>query len=107
MIGHVEESLEESQDIWMHLKLTQRYFEDMESTEYLELEQLIAATIHLICLIWANSAHYKQPSYVVILFREFSNYLIELVWFDLYYLVCLFRVSLKCITISTAQASCY
>ena len=86
MICHVEESLEEAQDVWMHLKLVQRYFEDMESTEYGELEQVIAATIHLICLIWANSIHYRQPAFIVTLFREFSNYIIDLVCYEyLYY----------------------
>ena len=87
MVCHVEEALEEAQDVWMHLKLVQRYFEDMESTEYGELEQVIAATIHLICLIWANSVHYRQPAFVVTLFREFSNYIIELVCYTIYILV--------------------
>ena len=87
MVCHVEESLEEAQDVWMHLKLVQRYFEDMESTEYGELEQVIAATIHLICLIWANSAHYRQPAFIVTLFREFSNYIIELVCYTTLFVI--------------------
>lgn len=81
MIGHVEESLEEAQDIWIHLKVLGRHFEDLESTDYAELKIYIDSTMHIICLIWGHSKYYRNPAFIVTLFQEFSNYIVELVSF--------------------------
>ncbi len=63
----------------MHLKPLRPHLEEMEECDYLELEQRIPALFHVICLIWANSQHYRQPSRVVVLLQEISNVMIELV----------------------------
>ena len=63
----------------MHLKPLRRQFEAMEECEYPELEKRLPAVYHLICLIWSHSKHYQQPSKLVILMQEISNFMIELV----------------------------
>jgi len=63
----------------MHLKPLRRQLEILEECEYPELEKRIPALYHLVCLIWANSTHYQQPSRLVVLMQEISNFIIELV----------------------------
>lgn len=63
----------------MHLKPLRRQIETYEECDFLELEKRIPAFYHLICLIWANSTHYQQPSRLVVLMQEMSNFLIQLV----------------------------
>lgn len=63
----------------MHLKPLRRQVEGLEECEFPELEKRIPAMYHVICLIWANSTHYRQPARLVVLMQEMTNFIIELV----------------------------
>ena len=72
-------ALIEARDISIHLKALRRHFEDMEECDYLELPQRFPAMFHVVCLIWANSEHYRKPARLVVLLQEVSNLLITIV----------------------------
>ena len=79
MINDVLAALAEAQDIYIHLKPLQRYFEEMEETDFAELPEMLKLLFHLICLVWVNSKHYQQPARLVVLLQEISNLMIEMV----------------------------
>ena len=72
-------ALSEARDISMHLKPLRHQFENLEECEYLELPLRFPAVYHVVCLIWANSTHYRHPARLVVLLQEVSNLVIELV----------------------------
>ena len=72
-------ALTESRNIHIFLKPLQRYFEEMEETDFGELPQLLDIVFHLVCLVWANCEHYQQPARIVVLLQEISNHMIEMV----------------------------
>ena len=79
MLETVSFSLEEAGDITKYLKPLRKLFEELEECDYLELHLHFAPIFHCICLIWANSTHYRQPSRLVVLLQEVSNLVIQLV----------------------------
>lgn len=72
-------ALTEAQDISMHLKPLRTQFEKVEECDYLELPLRFPAVFHVVCLIWANSTHYRHPARLVVLLQEVSNLVIDLV----------------------------
>lgn len=79
MLEMVNFALEEASDINKYLKPLRKLFEELEECDYLELPLRFAPIFHCICLIWANSTHYRQPSRLVVLLQEASNLVIQLV----------------------------
>ena len=69
----------EARDVSMHLKPLRTQFENLEECEYLELPLRFPAMFHVVCLIWANSAHYRHPARLVVLLQEVSNLVINMV----------------------------
>jgi len=63
----------------MYLKPLRRHLEEMEECDFIELEQRITALFHVICLVWANSKHYRQPARLIVLLQEISNLILDLV----------------------------
>jgi dynein heavy chain len=63
----------------MHLKPLRIQFENVEECDYLELPLRFPAVFHVVCLIWANSTHYRHPARLVVLLQEVSNLVIDLV----------------------------
>ena len=63
----------------MHLKPLRRHFEDMEEGDYLELPQRFKPMFHVVCLVWANSKHYRHPARLIVLLQEVSNLVVDLV----------------------------
>ncbi len=93
----------------MHLKPLRPHLEEMEECDYLELEQRIPALFHVICLIWANSQHYRQPARIIILLQEISNLMIELVsWLCVCVCVCamIFMDTSNCPTSHKQNTQC-
>lgn len=72
-------ALTEARDISMHLKPLRTQFENVEECDYLELPLRFPAVFHVVCLIWANSTHYRHPARLVVLLQEVSNLVIDLV----------------------------
>ena len=62
----------------MYLKPLGRMFEELEEGDYLELLDKIAPVMHVLCLVWANCEHYRQPARLVVLLQEMCNLMIEL-----------------------------
>lgn len=44
-----------------------------------QLPNFIVKVLSTICFIWATSEHYNTPSRVIVILREFSNQIIEMV----------------------------
>ena len=84
----------------MHLKPLRTQFDNVEECEYLELPLRFPAVFHVVCLIWANSAHYRHPARLVVLLQEVSNLVIGLV--RMY--VCMYVCYCRCIFIDLHQA---
>jgi len=63
----------------MYLKPLRHHLEEMEECDFIELEQRITALFHVICLVWANSKHYRQPARLIMLLQEISNLILDLV----------------------------
>ena len=61
----------------MHLKPLRRYFEEMEESEFQELDQKIRIVFHLLCLIWVHSTHYQKPARMVVIMQEMSNLIVH------------------------------
>ena len=71
-------ALTEAREVYMYLKPLGRMFEELEEGDYIELLDKIPAVMHVLCLVWANSQHYRQPARLVVLLQEMCNMLIEL-----------------------------
>ena len=69
-------ALEEAQDIDLHLKPLQNYFELIESSDFEDLIEIFRPMFHTICLVWANSKWYCRPVRIVVLLQEINNSLI-------------------------------
>ena len=63
----------------MYLKPLRRHFEEMEEVDYLELEKLFPPVLHVLCLVWAHCDYYRQPARVIVLLKEITNLMIEIV----------------------------
>ena len=63
----------------MHLKPLRTQIERLEECDYLQLPLRFPAVLHIVCLIWANSTHYRRPAKLVVLLQEVSNLVIDLV----------------------------
>lgn len=71
-------ALTEAREVHMYLKPLGRMFEELEEGDYIELLDKIPAVMHVLCLVWANCQHYRQPARLVVLLQEMCNMLIEL-----------------------------
>uniref|UniRef100_A0A3Q3DHJ9 Dynein axonemal heavy chain 17 n=1 Tax=Hippocampus comes TaxID=109280 RepID=A0A3Q3DHJ9_HIPCM len=67
----------EARDVCTYLTPLQPLFEDMESREFIEVKGLIGPLMHMVCLVWANSAHYNTPRRLIVLLQEICNLLIQ------------------------------
>lgn len=79
MVTSVVEAQDEARDISIHLKPLRRHIEEMEEGDFKELPQKMLPFFHCMCLVWANSKHYRQPSRLVVLLQEISNMMVQLV----------------------------
>eukprot|EP00731_Ephydatia_muelleri_P012058 Em0006g952a len=78
MVTSVVEAQDEARDISIHLKPLRRHIEEMEEGDFKELPQKMLPFFHCMCLVWANSKHYRQPSRLVVLLQEISNMMVQL-----------------------------
>ena len=78
MVTSVVEAQDEARDISIHLKPLRRHIEEMEEGDFKELPQKMSPFFHCVCLVWANSKHYRQPSRLVVLLQEVSNLIVQL-----------------------------
>uniref|UniRef100_A0A8C2YH93 Dynein axonemal heavy chain 9 n=1 Tax=Coturnix japonica TaxID=93934 RepID=A0A8C2YH93_COTJA len=77
MLEDVEAALSEAQDIHLHLMPLRRHLEDIERTDFSEVQPLLLPLLHVVCLIWVTSKHYSRPARVVVLLQEICNLLIQ------------------------------
>ncbi|XP_051927996.1 dynein heavy chain 9, axonemal [Hippocampus zosterae] len=73
----VRAAVEEARDVCTYLMPLQPLFEDMESREFIEVKGQIGPLMHMVCLVWANSAHYNTPRRLIVLLQEICNLLIQ------------------------------
>jgi dynein heavy chain len=78
MINDVQYSLEESADIYIHLKPMRRHFEEIEEADFVDLRDKLKLMFHCLCLVWSHCKHYQQPSRLVVLLQEITNLLLDL-----------------------------
>lgn len=70
-------ALDEAQDINLHLKPLRPFIEEVEQTEFDEVQKHMAPMMHVICLIWANSKYYNTPARIIVLLQEICNLFIH------------------------------
>ncbi|TPP62234.1 Dynein beta chain ciliary [Fasciola gigantica] len=70
MFKSVVVALREAQDIHNHLSTLRPYLEDMEQAELEQLRMHFEPVMHLLCLVWASSPGYRQPSRILIILQE-------------------------------------
>ncbi|XP_025892623.1 dynein heavy chain 17, axonemal [Nothoprocta perdicaria] len=78
VFSDVAAGLEEARDICLHLRPLQLLLEDMEQTEYSQLQPCIDRVLFTLGLVWARSRHYNSPARVIVILREICNLLIEM-----------------------------
>lgn len=74
---NVVNALHEARDITLWLKPLEKYFDDFETQEFLDLRDKIHPLLHCICLLWAHSPYYAKNSRMVILFKVVNNMIIN------------------------------
>ena len=63
----------------MYLKPLKSAIESVEEAEFDQLQPRLAPVLHVLCLVWANSTHYRMPSRIIVVLQEICNLLIRLV----------------------------
>ncbi|XP_018058898.1 PREDICTED: dynein heavy chain 9, axonemal [Atta colombica] len=66
----------EARDVCAYLKALEPHFEDIQNTEFKDVQQKLKPLLHCICLIWSHSKYYCIPTRIVTLLSEISNLLI-------------------------------
>ncbi|KAL0116299.1 hypothetical protein PUN28_011253 [Cardiocondyla obscurior] len=72
----------EARDICAYLKGLESYFEDIQSTEFKDIQPKLKPLLHCVCLIWSNSKYYCIPTRIITLLSEISNLLITEILFE-------------------------
>ncbi|XP_067164351.1 dynein axonemal heavy chain 17 [Apteryx mantelli] len=78
VFSDVAAGLEEARDVCLHLRPLQILLEEMEQTDYTQLQPCIDRVLYTLCLVWARSRHYNTPARVIVILREICNLLIEM-----------------------------
>ncbi|XP_015735401.1 dynein heavy chain 17, axonemal [Coturnix japonica] len=78
MFRDVSAGLQEANNISLYLQPLQILLEEMEQTEYSELQPYIDRMLYTVCLTWVHSEHYNTPSRIIVILQEICNLLIEL-----------------------------
>ena len=63
----------------MYLKALKTTIESVEESEFDQVEPRLAPVLHTLCLVWANSSHYRMPSRIIVVLQEICNLLIRIV----------------------------
>ena len=63
----------------MYLNPLKSTIEALEESEFDQLQPRLAPVLHTLCLVWANSAHYRMPSRIIVVLQEICNLLIRIV----------------------------
>lgn len=66
----------EARDIYAYLKALEPHFEDIQNTEFKNIQPRLKPLLHCVCLIWSNSKYYCTPTRIITLLSEISNLLI-------------------------------
>ena len=59
------------------LRTLEKWFQELNQTEFDDLGQLYKPMMHIILLIWKNSRHYNTPASLIVLVRKISNAIIK------------------------------
>ena len=65
----------------MYLKPLKSCIEAVEEAEFDQLEPRLAPLLHILCMVWAHSVHYRTPSRIIVVLQEICNLLIRIVSF--------------------------
>jgi dynein heavy chain, axonemal len=66
----------EARDVCAYLKALEPHFEDIQNTEFKDIQPKLKPLLHCVCLIWSNSKYYCTPMRIITLLSEISNLLI-------------------------------
>eukprot|EP00064_Thunnus_orientalis_P023470 superscaffoldBa00008901_g23714 len=75
---HIQEGLEEAEDVTQNLRPLQEKLEDVEQLEYQQLRDNMAAVMEEVRLVWVRSQFYCKPCRIVVLLQEICNLFIQL-----------------------------
>ncbi|XP_044224988.1 dynein axonemal heavy chain 17-like isoform X1 [Thunnus albacares] len=75
---HVQEGLEEAEDVTQNLRRLQEKLEDVEQLEYQQLRDNMAAVMEEVRLVWIRSQFYCKPCRIVVLLQEICNLFVQL-----------------------------
>ncbi|EFN63906.1 Dynein beta chain, ciliary [Camponotus floridanus] len=67
----------EARDVCSYLKALEPYFEDIENTEFKDIQPRLKPLLHCVCLMWSNSKYYCTSTRIITLLSEISNLLIS------------------------------
>lgn len=66
----------EARDVCAYLKALEPHFEDIQDTDFKDIQPKLKSLLHCVCLIWSNSKYYCVPTRIITLLSEISNLLI-------------------------------
>ncbi|XP_050446950.1 dynein beta chain, ciliary-like [Cataglyphis hispanica] len=66
----------EARDVCSYLKAVEPHFEDIQNTEFKDIQPKLKPLLHCVCLIWSNSKYYCTSTRIITLLSEISNLLI-------------------------------
>ncbi len=96
-------ALDEARDINTYLKPLRKHLEEFEQLDFPEVKESLAPMLHVIGLIWGNSAYYCRPGRIIVLLQEIGNLLIDLVSTFFHSILLHCRLLSKSIAFSTVR----
>ncbi|NXM68229.1 DYH17 protein, partial [Serilophus lunatus] len=78
MFKTVSAGLEEARDITLHLQPLQVLLEEMEQTDYPQLQPFVPRMLCTVCLLRAHCQHYHPPAHIARVLQEICNLLISM-----------------------------
>ncbi|XP_014805269.1 PREDICTED: dynein heavy chain 17, axonemal [Calidris pugnax] len=78
MFKDVSSGLEEAKDISLYLQPLQLVLEELEQTDYSQLQPHVDRTLCTVRLLRAHCQHYSTPAHVIVILQEICNLLIEM-----------------------------
>ncbi|KAM8851125.1 dynein beta chain, ciliary [Spinachia spinachia] len=73
----VNDAVLEAEDIDLHLRPLRRLISSLEERSFPQVDALLPALFHTLCLLWSRSHYYCTPQRMVVLLQEFCNLIIE------------------------------
>lgn len=67
----------EARDIFLQLKPLEFFINELDKTDFEEIQPAIKSVFHCICLLWANSRHFCSSTRLINVLKQLTNMILE------------------------------